>query len=105
VALGTAARLAHVWAPHSPGGAAELSRTPLLEQPPVDPGFAERKFRSLRSSPVDMMINICLCRDWEAGVLQSVKPGSIVCWARPRAGGVPASSAAWQDASPSGGTR
>lgn len=80
VALGIAARLAHGLGARIRLVAPQIVPFPApLEQPPVDPGFAERKFRVIaEQSSVDMMVDIRLCRDWEAGVLQSVKPGSIV---------------------------
>jgi hypothetical protein len=50
-----------------------------LDQPLVEPSFAERKFRTIAgASAVETTVNICLCREREAGVLQSVKPRSIV---------------------------
>jgi hypothetical protein len=80
VALGSAARLAHGLGARIRLVAPQIVPFPApLEQPPVDPRFAERKFRVIaEQSQVDMMVDICLCRDWEAGVLHSVKPGSIV---------------------------
>jgi hypothetical protein len=80
VALGSAARLAHGLGARIRLVAPQIVPFPApLEQPPVDPRFAERKFRVIaEQSQVDMMVDIRLCRDWEAGVLHSVKPGSIV---------------------------
>ena len=50
-----------------------------LDQPLVERSFAERKFRTIAgASAVETTVNICLCREREAGVLQSVKPRSIV---------------------------
>lgn len=50
-----------------------------LDQPLVERSFAERKFRTIaEESGVETTVNICLCREWEAGVLQCVKPRSIV---------------------------
>jgi hypothetical protein len=50
-----------------------------LEQPLVESGFAARKFRTIaEESTIETRVDICLCRDWEAGVLQCVKPRSIV---------------------------
>ncbi len=50
-----------------------------LEQPLVESGFSKRKFRTIaEESSIDTRVDICLCRDWEAGVLQCVKPSSLV---------------------------
>lgn len=50
-----------------------------LEQPLVENGFAARKFKTIaEESAIDTRVDICLCRDWEAGVLQCVEPSSIV---------------------------
>jgi hypothetical protein len=50
-----------------------------LDQPLVERSFAERKFRTIAgASAVETTVNICLCREREDGVLQSVKPRSIV---------------------------
>jgi hypothetical protein len=50
-----------------------------LDQPPVERGFAERRFSSIaEQSAVETTVNICLCREWESGVLESVRPHSIV---------------------------
>jgi hypothetical protein len=50
-----------------------------LDQPLVERSFAERKFGTIAGeSAVETTVNICLCREWEDGVLQSVKPRSIV---------------------------
>jgi hypothetical protein len=50
-----------------------------LDQPRVERRFAERRFRTIaEQSGVETTVNICLCREWEDGVLQSVKPRSIV---------------------------
>jgi hypothetical protein len=50
-----------------------------LEQPLVESGFAARKFKTIaEESAIETRVDICLCREWEAGVLQCVKPCSIV---------------------------
>ena len=80
VALGSAARLAHGLGARVRLVAPQIVPFPApLEQPPVDPAFAERKLRLIAERfPIELAITICLCREWEAGVLQSVKPGAIV---------------------------
>jgi hypothetical protein len=50
-----------------------------LDEPTVEKGFAERKFRTLaEESAIESRVDICLCRDWETGVLHSIAPRSIV---------------------------
>lgn len=50
-----------------------------LEQPLIENGFAARKFKTIaEESAIETRVDICLCRDWEAGVLQCVQPRSIV---------------------------
>lgn len=50
-----------------------------LDQPQVERGFVERKFGTIaEETAIETTVNICLCREWEDGVLQSVKPRSIV---------------------------
>ncbi|HEY1205905.1 MAG: hypothetical protein ABSH46_02065 [Bryobacteraceae bacterium] len=50
-----------------------------LDQPPVQKDFAERKFRTLaEQSAIETNVEIRLCRDWETGALDGLKPGSIV---------------------------
>ncbi len=57
-----------------------------LDEPLVRTDFVERKFRTLaEESAIEANVDIRLCRDWEAGVLQGLKPGSrIVLGARMR---------------------
>jgi hypothetical protein len=50
-----------------------------LDEPPVQRDFAERKFRTLaEASAIDTNVEIRLCRDWETGAIEGLKPGSIV---------------------------
>jgi hypothetical protein len=50
-----------------------------LDEPPVQREFTERRFRTLaEESAIDTNVDIRLCRDWEAGALDGLKPGSIV---------------------------
>ncbi|HXN46670.1 MAG TPA: hypothetical protein VN893_08510 [Bryobacteraceae bacterium] len=50
-----------------------------LDEPPVRRDFAERKFRTLaEQSSIETTVEIRVCRDWEAGALDGLKPGSIV---------------------------
>lgn len=50
-----------------------------LDEPPVRNDFTERKFRALaEESALDTHVEIRLCRDWETGALQGLKPRSIV---------------------------
>jgi len=50
-----------------------------LDEPPVQKEFAERKFRTLaEQSAIETNVEIRLCRDWEAGATEDLKPGSIV---------------------------
>jgi hypothetical protein len=50
-----------------------------LDEPLVQQEFAQRKFRTLaEESAIDTRVDICLCRDWETGVLHSIGPRSIV---------------------------
>ncbi len=49
------------------------------DQPLVDARFAERKFRTIaEESAIDTRVDICVCREWETGVLRCLKPRSIV---------------------------
>jgi hypothetical protein len=51
----------------------------LLDRPPVELRFTERKFRTIaEQSAIDTTVDICLCREREAGVLLFLKPGSVV---------------------------
>jgi hypothetical protein len=79
-ALRTAASLAHDLGARIRMVVPQIVPFPApLDQPPVDRSFAERKFRTIaEESGVETTVNICLCREWEAGVLQCVKPRSIV---------------------------
>ena len=50
-----------------------------LDRPPVQREFVERKFRTLaEKSAVDTYVEIRVCREWETGALQGLKPGSVV---------------------------
>lgn len=50
-----------------------------LDQPIIQRGFAERKFRTLaEEAAIETRVDICLCREWETGVLHSLKPRSVV---------------------------
>jgi len=57
-----------------------------LDEPPVRTDFVEQKFRTLaEQSAIETNVDIRLCRDWEDGVLQGLKPGSrVVLGARMR---------------------
>jgi hypothetical protein len=79
-ALRAAARLARVLGASIRMVVPEVVPFPApLEQPLVETAFAARKFRTIAAeSKIDTTVKICLCRDWEAGVLQSVPPDSFV---------------------------
>lgn len=50
-----------------------------LETPPVRTEFTARKFQTLlESSAVDTEVEVCLCRDKGDGLLQRLKPHSLV---------------------------
>jgi hypothetical protein len=50
-----------------------------LDEPPVQREFTERKFRTLaETSAVETAVEIRLCRDWESGAIEGLKPASIV---------------------------
>ena len=57
-----------------------------LDEPLVRTDFVERKFRTLaEQAAIETNVDIRLCRDWETGVLQGLKPGSrVVLGARMR---------------------
>jgi hypothetical protein len=57
-----------------------------LDEPPVRTDFVEQKFRTLaEQAAIETNVDIRLCRDWETGVLQGLKPGSrVVLGARMR---------------------
>ncbi len=57
-----------------------------LDEPQVQKEFVERKFRTLaEQSAIETSVDIRLCRDWEVGVLEGLKPGSrVVLGARMR---------------------
>ncbi len=50
-----------------------------LDEPPVRKDFAERQFRTLaEKSGIETHVEIRLCREWETGAIDGLKPGCIV---------------------------